>query len=49
MIGHYRAADAGTYTCLASNDAGNASVDLHLTVHGLFTVMYLYVLLYVGK
>jgi len=35
VFGRYRAADAGTFTCLASNDAGNASVDLHLTVYGL--------------
>ena len=35
LVGRYRAADAGTFTCHAGNEAGNASIDVHLTVHGL--------------
>ena len=38
MAVRYRAADAGIFKCLASNEAGNASVDLQLSVHGLSAV-----------
>ena len=35
MFQIFRAEDAGTFSCLAENEAGTASVSTKLTVHGM--------------
>ena len=41
-IGGVDEQDEGDYSCVASNAAGNDSVDVHLTVGGRCSIKYLY-------